>query len=151
MPNVQTSYTENMGAARVGQIANEEPSTLISREVQTAAITFGKVVKQGTADRQIQAATAAVDVYRGITVRDRSVNPATPEGWAVNETCRVMTKGVIWVTAGATVAAGAAVYMVVGTGQAGNFTSVSASNLAIPNAIFESSGTVGTLVRIRLN
>jgi hypothetical protein len=62
-----------------------------------------------------------------------------------------MTKGVIWVTAGATVAAGAAVYMVVGTGQAGNFTSSAASNLIIPNAIFESSGTVGALVRIRLN
>jgi hypothetical protein len=41
--------------------------------------------------------------------------------------------------------------MVVGTGQAGNFTSSAASNLAIPNAIFESSGTVGALVRIRLN
>jgi hypothetical protein len=151
MPSVQSTYSENIGTARVGQIANEEPSTLISREVQTAAIAFGKAVKQGTADRQIQAATAAVDVYRGITVRERSVNPATPDGWAVAETCRVMTKGIIWVTAGATVAAGAAVYMVVGTGQAGNFTSVSASNLPIPNAIFESSGTVGTLVKIRLN
>jgi len=135
-----------MPVAFNGMIANTEPNVLISREVQTAAIGFGKVVKQGTADKQVIAASAAADVVRGITVRDQS---ATADAFAVGESALVMTKGVIWVTAFDTVVAGAPVYMRV-TGGSGKFTDTSTDNLAIPGAIFETSGAADALVAIRL-
>ena len=153
MPAVQTTYLSNLGVAYEGMIANQEPNNLISREVQTAAIGFGKAVKQGTADRQVQAATAATDVVRGITVRTQSVDPASPNAYPVNDTALVITDGVVWVTAGANIAAaavGTQVYMVVGTAQAGKFTTVSASNLLIPGATFETAGASDALVAIRL-
>ncbi|WP_108482268.1 structural cement protein Gp24 [Oceaniglobus ichthyenteri] len=143
---VQSTYAETMPVALNGMIANTEPNVLISREVQTAAIGFGKVVKQGTADKQVQAATAANDVVRGITVRDQS---ATGDEFAVADSALVMTKGVIWVTAFDTVVAGAPVYMRV-AGGAGKFTDTTTDNLAIPGAIFETSGAADELVAIRL-
>jgi len=146
---MQTTYGTSMAVAAEGHIANQESLNLISREVEGAAIGFGKAVKQGTADRGVAAATAAADVFRGITCRDQSVLDGVD--FNVGESAQVMTKGVVWVLAGAPVVAGAAVYMVVGTAQAGRFTSVSTSNLPIPDAIFETSaGAAGDLVAIRL-
>ncbi|WP_226780336.1 structural cement protein Gp24 [Oceaniglobus trochenteri] len=143
---VQSTYLDNMPVAFEGMIANTEPNVLISREVQTAAIGFGKAVKQGTADKQVIAASAAADVVRGITVRDQST---TDDEFAVADSALVMTKGVIWVTAFDTVVAGAAVYMRV-AGGSGKFTDTSTDNLAIPGAIFETSGAADELVAIRL-
>jgi hypothetical protein len=134
-------------------IANLEPFNTISRQVETAAVGFGKALKKGTGDRQVQAATAAVDIVMGISVRDQSValpTSGTGDQYSVLDDALVLQRGVIWVTAGATVTVGAQVYMVVGTGQAGNFTTISASNLLIPGAFFESSGVVGDLVKIRI-
>ena len=143
---VQTTYATNMAVALNGMIANTEPNVLISREVETAAIGFGLAVKQGTGDKQVEAATAAADVVRGITVRDQSV---TSDTFAVGESALVMTKGVVWVTAFDTVVAGAAAYMRV-VGGSGKFTDTTTDNLAIPGAIFETSGVADELVAIRL-
>jgi len=143
---VQTTYATTMAVAFNGMIANTEPNVLISREVETAAVGFGLVVKQGTADKQVEAATGAADVVRGITVRDQS---AISDTFAVGDSALVMTKGVVWVTALDGVVAGAPVYMVV-AGGSGKFTDTSTSNLAVPGAIFETSGAADELVAIRL-
>lgn len=146
---VQTNYNTQIAAAYEGMIANTEPNVLISRTVEGAAIGFGKAVKQGTADNGIAAATAAADVVRGITVRDQSVDPSSPDATPVGGSALVMTKGVVWVTAFDTVVAGAPVYMRVAGGSA-RFTDTSTDNLAIPGAVFDSSGGAGALVKIRL-
>lgn len=148
MPSVQTSYLDRAVAAYEGMVANLEPAVLISRTVATAAIGFGLAVKQSTNDHDVEAADDAADVYRGITVRDQSIDPALVDEYAVGETATIITKGVVWVKAGATVAAGAAVYMIDADGR---FTSSSSGNLAIPNAVFDASAVADALVPVRLN
>jgi hypothetical protein len=146
---VQSDYVD-LSAAFEGMIANTEPNILISRTVETAALGFGKVVRQGVGDNGILAATAANHIVRGITVRDMSTDPTNANQFGVGESALLMTQGVVWVRAGATVAAGAAVYMVVGTAQAGRFTSSATDNLPIPGALFDSSGDQGDMVKVRI-
>jgi hypothetical protein len=145
---VQTTYRTDLRPAFEGMIANTEPNILISREVETAAIGFGKAVKQGTADDQVLAATAADDVFRGITVRDQSAH-GVADTFPVGSSALIMTQGVVWVTAFDTVVAGAQVYMRV-AGGLGRFTDTATDNLPIPGAIFDSSGGAGELVKIRI-
>jgi hypothetical protein len=149
MPAVQTAYSTEQATAFVGMLVNTEPNNLISLEVQTAAIGFGKAVKQGTADKQAIAATAAADVFRGVTVRDQSAAGNADE-FPVGTSALVMQRGVIWVRAGGTCTVGTAAYMIVGTGEAGNFTSTSTSNLPIVRGTFDSTAASGALVKLRI-
>lgn len=144
MPN-QDTYLDRLGQAYEGMIANTEPNVLISRQIEGAAVGFGKAVKQGTADYGVAAATADTDVVRGITVRDQSVLENSQ--YEVAADANVMTKGVIWVTAHDGVAAGAPVFMSVASNK---FTDTATSNLPIPGATFEDTGVADDLVRIRL-
>lgn len=143
MPPVQTAYNDKLAEAFEGMIVNTEPNNLISREAE-GPIAFGKAVQQGTADNQVLAADGAADVFRGVTVREYAqVNSALVAG----DTALIMDRGVIWVLAGGTVTAGAAAHMVPATGR---FVDAATSNLPIPNAVFDSSGGDGDLVKLRL-
>lgn len=145
MPTLQSTYG-TMSAARPGMIANmEEVGNDISRTVEDAAgIGFGLPVFQGSADDGITATVGAG--FRGITVRAQARDANNPSLYAQYESAKVRTKGVIWVTAGATVAAGAAVYYT----PAGAWTSATSGNTAVVGAIFDSSASSGGLVKIRL-
>lgn len=145
----QTNYRNEQRAALEGMIGNTEPNNLISREVEGAAIGFGKAVKQGTADTGVEAASATDDVVRGITVRDQSVDAESPNEFAVGDSALVMTRGLVWVTAYDNVEAGAPVYVAVNN-TSDKFTDTTTSNLAVPNAIFETSGAADELVLVRL-
>src|SRR5690606_1110063 len=147
--SVQDIYNATMSAAREGMIANTEPKTLISRTVETAAgIGFGLPVAQGTDDNGVIATASATAAILGITVRERSVRPETPNKFAQYESARIMTKGVIWVKAGAAVAAGDPVYVTVATDA---FVKVTGEgNVLIPNDRYDSSAASGALVKVRL-
>lgn len=158
MPTVQSTYSETIGAARAGQIANEEPVVLISRTVADAAgIGFGKVVQEavadGTKDGQCTADldTADMDAYKflGITVRERSVRPETPNMFAQYESARIMRKGVIWVEVAGAVKAGEDVTVTLATGVLGT-AAVAPGIIAIPNARWDSSTTGAGLAKLRL-
>lgn len=158
MPAIQSSYSETIGAARAGQIVNEEPSVLISRTVADATgIAFGKVVQEavadGTKDGQCTADldTADMDAYKflGVTVRERSVRPETPNKFAQYESARIMRKGVIWVEVAAAVKAGEDVTVTLATGVLGT-TAVTAGVVAIPNARWDSSTAGAGLAKLRL-
>lgn len=143
MPAVQTTYGATHAAALAGMVANSEPSTVITRIVETAAgIAFGVPVFQGTADEQVIVA-AADKKFLGIAVLD-----PTKDGDKHNqyENIPVMTKGVIWVTAGATVEAGQPVYYVPATGV---WTDVATDNILVPEARWDSSAA-SALAKIRL-
>lgn len=155
---VQTSYSESIGAARAGMIANTEPCTLISRIIIDAAgVGFGKVVQEaatdGSKDGQCTADldTADMDAYKflGITVRERSVNPETPNKFAQYESARIMRKGVIWVEVAGAVKAGEDVTVTLATGVLGS-AAVGAGVVAIPNARWESSTSGAGLAKLRL-
>lgn len=91
--------------------------------------------------------TADAD-FLGLTKKDTTVPPNTanpdvmPQYWNVP----IMTGGVMWVTAGATVVAGGAVYWNPSTSR---FTST-ATHIQIPRARFDSGGVNGDLVRVAI-
>lgn len=155
MPSVQSSYSQTMRPAVEGMIANTEPTKLISRNVETVAgIGFGKVVQQGAdadgciSDLNTSAMTA--QTYLGITVRERSVRPETPNLFARYESARIMREGVIWVLAGAAVSPSDIVTVTLATGVIGK-TAVGAGVVAIPNARWESTTSGAGLAKLRLS
>lgn len=158
MPAIQSAYSENIGVARAGMIANEEPVTLISRTIIDAAgVGFGKVVQEAVADgsKDEQCTgdlnTAAMDAYKylGITVRERSVRPESLDKFAQYETIRIMRRGVIWVDVAAAVRSGEDVTVTLATGVLGT-AAVGAGVVAIPNARWESSTSGAGLAKLRL-
>lgn len=147
MPAIQSSVTERMRKAVAGQRATMIPATMISRTVESAAgIAFGVAAARGTSDNGCKVWETG-STFLGITIRERSINPDTQaDKFAQYETARIMTKGDVWVVAGAAVADGDPVYLVAATGA---FTNVSSGNIAI-NAIFDSTAGNGALVKVRL-
>ena len=119
-----------------GGISNMTPSSLISRVVEDAAVDFGVPVKQGTNDKGCTAGIAAGDLI-GITVAE-----AGKDEFAEDTEARVMTIGVIWVTANATVTAGD-----VPSYDSGWTTG---SGVELSEARYETGGGQGDLVQLRL-
>lgn len=157
MPNVQASYLDNMPAGIAGAQADMTPSTVLSRTVEVAAgIGFGKVVKQGTADKGIisDLNTVAMDAdsYVGITLVDRGVaNPvaADADKYPQYSSARVMIKGTVWVAVAAAVAAGTDVTVTLATGVLGSV-AVGAGVVKIPGARWETSTAGAGLAVVRL-
>ena len=150
--DVQTSYSETMDAGRVGQIVNTEPHVLISRAVEDAAgIAFGLPVAQGSNDKGVTATLAGVTEIVGITVRERSANPETPDKRAQYEDARLMRKGVLWVTAGVAVAAGDPVWINLSTGAFVKTDAGSGNGLKLAGCRWETSAASGVLAQIRIN
>ena len=151
---VQTTYSENIGAARAGMIADTQGTlNLISRTVETAAgIGFGLPVGQGTNDNGVILSEAGAD-YVGFTVRERSVDPANPNEFAQYDTARIMTHGVIWVTvtdAGGVVA-GDPVWVTEATGALSNADVGSGGGTNLAGCRWESTAVNGALAKIRVN
>lgn len=144
MPDMQTTFNPVHARWVEGMVLNQEPATIISREVETVAgIGFGKVAQRGAGDHQIKV-SAASPKFLGITVLD-----ATKIDGKYNQfdTVAVMTKGVIVVQASVAVAQGDPVYFVPATGV---FTNVATSNVQIPNAAWDTSTTGAGLAAVRL-
>ena len=157
MPNVQTSYGSNMPAGIAGAQADMVPSTVVSRTVETAAgIGFGKVVRQGVADKGIILDLDTVDMdafsFVGITLVDRGVgNPvaADADKYPQYSSARVMTKGTVWVEVAGAVVAGTDVTVTLASGVLGS-AAVGAGVVAIPNARWETSTAGAGLAIVRL-
>lgn len=146
MPAIQTTYNETLDVGFVGQVSDMGLSDIISREVETAAgINFGLAVVQGTGDHQCK--LGAAGVFLGITVKDVTLDAAKADKYAQYDTCAIMTRGVIFVTAGEAVVAGDAVYRT----AAGVLNKTAAGNTLIANARWETSAANGALARIRLS
>lgn len=144
----QTTYPSDPVVAFVGSVADNAPATILSREVETAAIGFGLPVDQGTADGGIVATSGSTTAIAGVTVRVQGLDANTPNAIPVGSSASVLTSGAIWVTAGEAVTAGSPVLVTVADGTFKQ--TVAAGNVAIPNAVYETSGGNGDVVRIRL-
>lgn len=143
MPTVQSTYPDNIAAAVAGMRANEEPCTLISRNVETeAGIGFGVGVMQGTEDKQCVISDGSA--LLGVTVRDRSVDPATPNLFAENESARLMTVGPIYVANSGGVAAGDPVHVL------NNGVFANSGGTYIENARWDTTAEDGDLAVLRL-
>ncbi|MEJ7685633.1 MAG: hypothetical protein WKG52_00785 [Variovorax sp.] len=138
MPAVQSTYVQNIPAAKAGHVADMTQADLISRTVETVAgVAFGVPVAQGAADKGCIA--YAGTGFLGVTTRDRSV--LTGELYSRYESARVLKKGPIWVTASVAVVAGDPVYLT----PAGLFTNVATANFLIPGARFDTASGIGGL------
>lgn len=141
---VQSTYNTTQAAAVAGARATMIGATVISRNVETAAIGFGKPVAQGTAEKGVIA--FAGTGFVGITLLDRSA-AGDNDTFRVGDSARIMTKGDVWVNASLAVAAGNPVYLT----TAGAFTNVvGTDNVAIAGARWDTSTTAAGLAVIRL-
>ncbi|PHP66542.1 hypothetical protein CSC94_12695 [Zhengella mangrovi] len=151
---VQTTYSDKMAAAFNGMIANEEPSVLISRTVETSGgVGFGIPVIQGSTDDGCDEVAASTDAVIGITCRDQSVNPAAADTFGEGASALLMRSGVIWVTvtdAGG-VAAGDPVWVKVADGTFSNADVGTDGSLKLAGCRWESSAANGGLAKIRVN
>jgi hypothetical protein len=143
MPTVQSTYADNIDAGYAGAIVNTEPRTLISRTVEDAAgIAFGLAVMQGTEDKGCVVSDGSEVL--GVTVRDQSVDPSTPDKFAENEEARIMTKGVVWVANSGGVAAGDVVHSLA-SGALSN-----TGGTVVAGARWDTTASDGELAQLRL-
>jgi hypothetical protein len=150
MPPVQETYLDEMPVAYAGSLANQEPCVLISRTVEDEdGVNFGAAVAQGTLDRDCKPFGSGDTAILGIAVREQSANPATPNAFGQYDTARIITKGVVWVTASVAVDAGDPVYVIPATGA---FAKTNASSaVLIANARWDSSTAGEGLAKVRLS
>lgn len=141
---IQTTYSDRIGLGYAGQVTDMTLTDIVSREVETAAVGFGKPVIQGTADHGCK--VGAAGVFIGITVRDVTLPPGNADEYGVGDTAAIMTKGTMFVTAGEAVVAGDVVYRT----TAGVLNKTSSGNTLIVGARWETSAASGALARIRL-
>lgn len=155
---VQTTYPDTQPAAVAGAQATMIPATIISRNVETAAIAFGKAVAQGTADKGCHAFGSGDTAILGIALLDRSasglsvtngqVSGQTADTFGVGESARIITKGDVWVTVAADVTAGQPVYV---RPSNGDFQPTNANSaVQIAGARWDTSATAGNLAVVRL-
>jgi hypothetical protein len=111
---VQSTYRPQIAAGTPGLIADEAGADVLTRQVETSGgIGFGLAVGQGTADK---GCVLGGSVFLGITVRDITldrlpIDPLADSGaaadtYAQRQNAGILTRGHIWVTAAADVAAG---------------------------------------------
>ena len=150
MATYQDTYPNGPAIGLAGQIANEELSNRISREVETAAgIAFGQPVQRGADDHGV--VLQAAGTFIGIAILDPAVPPNAdkPDAYPHRFTGAFMTKGVMHVIAGENVADGEAVHWNPANGR--YVSTAGGGNIAIPGAVFDSTGVDGDLVLLALN
>jgi len=144
MPTVQSTYADNIAAGYAGGLVNEEPKVLISRTVEdSGGIDFGLAVMQGTNDKGCVVCDARDD-FLGVTVRDQSVDPASPDTFEYMSEARIITKGVVWIANSGGVAAGdPVVYLADGALGTG-------SSPIVEGARWDTTAATGELAQLRL-
>lgn len=154
MSTYQTTYTDAPAIGLPGQIANSEGANIISKIVETAAgLDFGKpAARSATAANEDSCRLMASGaVFLGIAVLNRAsgADQTAPDQYDQYTAAALMTEGTMYVTAGGTVVPGDDVTWNTSTGRYST-TSADGTNLAIPNARFETNGGNGDIVMISL-
>lgn len=107
---IQTSYSENIGAARDGLVVGSDFNIDTGIIEDAAGIAAGKAVIQGSGAKGVKV-TATLALFRGATVRDVTLAAsATPDVTPQYGNVGVLTRGKIWVTVAEAVAVGNDVY-----------------------------------------
>ncbi len=155
---VQTSYSETLSAAVAGAQATMLPASILSRTVETAAVPFGRAVKQGTADKGCALFGSGDTAILGIAIRDQSasgqtvtsgqVTDTTADQFGVGESARVMVKGDVWVVCATGCSAGDSVFV---RPSNGDFQDSNANTaVQIVGARWDTSAEAGGLAVVRL-
>lgn len=98
MPVVQSTYLSNIPQAVPGMIADMNPYRVASRNVETVAgIGFGLICGKGATDKGVVIG-GPVNLVAGVTVRDVTLRPDTPDIYARFSLAGILEFGDIWVT-----------------------------------------------------
>lgn len=148
---VQSAYSDNISAAKPGQVATMATYDADSRICETAAgIGFGLACGRGSADRgAVLGASAAAD-FVGISVADITLVGDTTDEYSQYDEMAVMVRGDIWVTVGGDVADGGDVTFNATTGVLSS-AGTSGSQFAISGARWLTTATSGNLAKLRLS
>lgn len=154
MAVAQSTYSNAPTIGLPGQIANEELANIISRTVETSGgLNFGQpAARSATAANENSCRLMASGaVFLGIAVLNRAVlaDADDPDNYPQYSQAALMTQGTMMVTAGGTVAPGDDVTWNTSTGRYST-TAADGTNLAIPEARFETNGGNGDIVTISL-
>lgn len=147
MAELQTNYTSDLISGYPGMVANGETSNRISRTIDDAGgIAFGRAAFRGPAEHTCTA-TPTAGMLLGVTIAHEALGLLAGQAEDVfprYANVPIMTLGVIWVTAGATVARGDQAYVT----PAGAFTNVASGNVIMPDWFFDTAGASGALVKL---
>lgn len=147
MAELQTNYSSDLVAGYPGMVANGETSNRITRTIDDAAgIAFGRAAFRGPAEHTCTA-TPTAGALLGITIAHEvlgQVAGQTADTYPRYENVAIMTLGVIWVTAGATVTRGEQAYVT----SAGAFTNSASGNVILPGWFFDTAGASGAIVKL---
>ncbi|WP_375248302.1 hypothetical protein [Sphingomonas sp.] len=143
----QDTYLDTLPVGYPGMVANGETSNRISRTIKDAGgIGFGKAVFEGT-DEHSCSATGNAAAFLGISIAHEALAPivgGTPDVFPQNANVPIMTLGVIWVLAAASVTKRDLVYVT----SAGAFTNSSSNNTLLAGWVFDTTAASGGLVKI---
>jgi hypothetical protein len=142
----QTTYPTTMPKGQAGMKANAEDWNAITRTCETVAgIAFGVPVSRGAADFGCIIAAAATKIL-GISIKDITRPAADGDKYARYSNVGILTMGVIWVVAGGACTAGNPAYWDPATGKWVNDN----TKLAVPGAVFDSTGVLNDLVLVAI-
>ena len=158
---VQTSYPDTQPAAVAGLQATMLPGQIMSRTVETAAVPFGRAVKQGTNDKGCALFGSGDTVVLGISLLDRSaagttvvdgqVTARTADAFGVGESARIAPVGGgldVWVVCATGCSAGDGVFVRPSNGDFQDSNANSA--VQIPGARWDTSASAAGLAVVRL-
>lgn len=161
----QTAYTQDPAIAVPGLLVDPGHSNfIISKFLTDASLSFGLAVTHdvGTTDEEARAPTATGEVtggaFFGVALNDVTIEQAaTPLGWTIGDTLRVLRWGRVWVLAEdvvATIGLPAFVrFVAAGAEELGAFRTDAdtADAVALPGATFRTTtSAVNQLVQLEL-
>lgn len=150
MAVVQNSYSENIGVGRAGMVATMNAWDGDTRIVETAAgIGFGLACGKGSDDKGCVLGAAAAAAFRGISIRDVTLESSQSDKYARYQNIALLTKGVIWVTVGGNVQEGQDATFDSTTGVLSS-AATSGTQFQIPGAVWLDTVTNGGLARLKL-
>ena len=143
---IQTTYSAVFAPGFPGMQANQEPATISSKLVEDASLAFGVPVFKGTRDQGVTATVGGA--FEGISMADKTVRPSSLfiDRYSQFDAVATMKKGVIFVITTSSCVAGEPVFVTAG----GQFSDVASGDTALPGVTFETSGSAGALVKLRL-
>jgi len=133
-----TGYHIDAPAGLPGALDTERPFTVISRELESAALPFGQPAFRGSRDSTC-AAIGGMSGLLGIAVMDPMVGPANECNYVFGDTVAILIEGFVWVRNFVPVTPGSPVYF----DGLGNITSMAVGNTAVPRAKFETTAAAG--------
>ena len=146
MTAVQSTYAENIDAARAGLLAGCDYN-IDTGIVETAAgIGFGLAVSQGSVSDKGVVLGGALAGFRGISVRDVTLG-AEVDAYAQYKNLGVITRGKVWVTVAVAVAPNDPVHYVSATGAFTNTGDIG----PILGARYVTTAGIGELAQVELS